>query len=215
MAASRMTSWGQIRGLRQMRASRLELPPVPRDQLPQVRAVDRSRSPHRYRARDGAGAACARLAAALMPRLRVAFGWVRTGRCNSGCIRPSSRWRCRFSCSRFGSLLVAIQVAGGQLTPRIIATTLLRNNVVRYSVGLFVFTLVFAVAGAQPAGGASVHELVAAGHRDSRRRVHRRLPVPDRLRGAPAATGRPLSPHVGDEGVAMINVRLSRSGDAR
>jgi len=45
----------------------------------------------------------------------------------------------------FGSLLVAIQIAGGQLTPRIIATTLLRDNVVRYSVGLFVFTLVFAV----------------------------------------------------------------------
>lgn len=45
----------------------------------------------------------------------------------------------------FGSLLVAIQVASGQLTPRIIATTLLRDNVVRYSVGLFVFTLVFAV----------------------------------------------------------------------
>src|SRR5512141_1731963 len=46
----------------------------------------------------------------------------------------------------FGSLLVAIQVAGGQLTPRIIATILLRDNVVRYSVGLFVFTLVFAVS---------------------------------------------------------------------
>jgi uncharacterized membrane protein len=45
----------------------------------------------------------------------------------------------------FGSLLVAIQVAGGQLTPRIIATTLLRDNVVRYSVGLFVFTLVLTV----------------------------------------------------------------------
>ena len=45
----------------------------------------------------------------------------------------------------FSSLLVAIQVAGGQLTPRIIATTLLRDNVVRYSVGLFVFTLLFAV----------------------------------------------------------------------
>src|SRR4029450_3687443 len=45
----------------------------------------------------------------------------------------------------FGSLLVAIQVASGQLTPRIIATTLLRDPVVRYSVGLFVFTLVFAV----------------------------------------------------------------------
>ncbi len=45
----------------------------------------------------------------------------------------------------FGSLLVAIQIAGGQLTPRIIATTLLRDNVVRSSVGLFVFTLIFAV----------------------------------------------------------------------
>jgi uncharacterized membrane protein len=45
----------------------------------------------------------------------------------------------------FGSLLVAIQIAGGQLTPRIIATTLLRDNVVRYSVGLFVFALVFSV----------------------------------------------------------------------
>jgi uncharacterized membrane protein len=45
----------------------------------------------------------------------------------------------------FGSLLVAIQVAGGQLTPRIIATTLLRDNVVRYSVGLFMFALVFAI----------------------------------------------------------------------
>ncbi|HMK66197.1 MAG TPA: DUF2254 family protein, partial [Thermodesulfobacteriota bacterium] len=46
----------------------------------------------------------------------------------------------------FGSLLVAIQVASGQLTPRIIATTLLRDKVVRYSVGLFVLTLTFAVS---------------------------------------------------------------------
>jgi uncharacterized membrane protein len=60
----------------------------------------------------------------------------------------------------FGSLLVAIQVASGQLTPRIIATILLRNNVVRYSVGLFVFTLVFAVQ-ALNRQEASVHELVA------------------------------------------------------
>src|SRR5688572_17931941 len=45
----------------------------------------------------------------------------------------------------FGSLLVAIQIAGGQLTPRIIATTLLRDNVVRYTVGLFVFSLIFSV----------------------------------------------------------------------
>ena len=46
----------------------------------------------------------------------------------------------------FGSLLVAIQVASGQLTPRVIATTLLRDNVVRYTVGLFVFTLLFAIS---------------------------------------------------------------------
>jgi uncharacterized membrane protein len=59
----------------------------------------------------------------------------------------------------FGSLLVAIQVASGQLTPRIIATTLLRDNVVRYSVGLFVFTLVFAVSAINRLEE-SVHELV-------------------------------------------------------
>jgi uncharacterized membrane protein len=46
----------------------------------------------------------------------------------------------------FGSLLVAIQVASGQLTPRIIATTLLRNKVVKYTVGLFIFTLLFGVS---------------------------------------------------------------------
>lgn len=45
----------------------------------------------------------------------------------------------------FGSMLVAIQVASGQLSPRIIATTLLRDNVIRGSVGLFVFTMLFAV----------------------------------------------------------------------
>ncbi|TMJ04545.1 MAG: DUF2254 domain-containing protein [Alphaproteobacteria bacterium] len=46
----------------------------------------------------------------------------------------------------FGSLLVAIQVASGQLTSRIIATTLLRNDVVRYTVGLLVLTMVFALS---------------------------------------------------------------------
>lgn len=60
----------------------------------------------------------------------------------------------------FGSLLVAIQVASGQLTPRIIATILLRNDVVRYSVGLFVFTLVFAVM-ALNRHDATVSQLVA------------------------------------------------------
>jgi len=45
----------------------------------------------------------------------------------------------------FGSLLVAIQVAGGQYTPRVIATTLLRDNAIRFIVGYFVFTLLFAI----------------------------------------------------------------------
>ncbi|WP_321896321.1 DUF2254 domain-containing protein [Paraburkholderia heleia] len=43
----------------------------------------------------------------------------------------------------FSSLLVAIQIAGGQYTPRIIATTLLRNNVIRWVVGLFVFSMLW------------------------------------------------------------------------
>ena len=46
----------------------------------------------------------------------------------------------------FGSMLVAIQIASGQLTPRIIATTLLRDNVIRFTVGLFIFSLLFAIA---------------------------------------------------------------------
>lgn len=45
----------------------------------------------------------------------------------------------------FGSMLVAIQVASGQLTPRIIATALLRDNAIRWIVGLFIFSMLFAV----------------------------------------------------------------------
>jgi uncharacterized membrane protein len=43
----------------------------------------------------------------------------------------------------FSSLLVAIQVASAQLSPRIIATTLLRDNTIRRVVALFVLTLGF------------------------------------------------------------------------
>ena len=45
----------------------------------------------------------------------------------------------------FGSMLVALQVASAQMTPRIIATTLLRDNMIRFTVGLFVFTMLLAV----------------------------------------------------------------------
>ena len=88
----------------------------------------------------------------------------------------------------FGSLLVAIQIAGGQLTPRIIATTLLRDNVVRYSVGLFVFTLIFAIMALNRLDK-TVYEivsLVAAAAGDS---LHGDVPLSHRLRGAPAAAG--------------------------
>jgi uncharacterized membrane protein len=58
----------------------------------------------------------------------------------------------------FGSMLVAIQVASAQLTPRIIATTLLQDRVVKYTVGLFFFTLLFAL-GVQNRLGESVRDL--------------------------------------------------------
>jgi len=58
----------------------------------------------------------------------------------------------------FGSLLIAIQVAGGQYTPRIIATTLLRDNAIRFTVGYFVFTLLFTVRTLTRMGGEIVHQ---------------------------------------------------------
>ena len=60
----------------------------------------------------------------------------------------------------FASLLVAIQIAGGQLTPRIIATTLLRDDLVRYTVGLFLFTLLFALRAQDQMAGGGVHQAV-------------------------------------------------------
>jgi uncharacterized membrane protein len=58
----------------------------------------------------------------------------------------------------FGSLLVAIQVAGGQYTPRIIATTLLRDNEIRFTVGYFVFTMSFTLRVLSRMGGEMVHQ---------------------------------------------------------
>ncbi len=58
----------------------------------------------------------------------------------------------------FGSLLIAIQVASGTLTPRIIATTLLQNWVIRYTVGLFMFTWLLAI-GVQNRIDQKVYEL--------------------------------------------------------
>ena len=54
---------------------------------------------------------------------------------------------------------MAIQVASSQLTPRIIDTMLLRNDVVKYTVGLFIFTSMFAIS-AQNQMEKDVHQLV-------------------------------------------------------
>jgi len=45
----------------------------------------------------------------------------------------------------FSSLLVAVQIASAQLTPRIIATVLLRDNTIRIIAGLFVLSFVFSL----------------------------------------------------------------------
>jgi uncharacterized membrane protein len=60
----------------------------------------------------------------------------------------------------FGSLLVAVQVASAQLTPRIIATTLLSDRTIKYCVGLFIFTLLFSIS-TQNRVGADVQQLPA------------------------------------------------------
>ena len=87
----------------------------------------------------------------------------------------------------FGSLLVAIQVASAQLSPRIIATTLLRDNTIRLVVALFVLTLGFGL-GTLVRSQAHVQYLLLS-VRCPGRHLERRLHLPDRLRGAAAAAG--------------------------
>ncbi len=60
----------------------------------------------------------------------------------------------------FGSLLVAVQVASAQLTPRIIATTLLSDRTIKYCVALFIFTILFCIS-SQNRIGANVPQFPA------------------------------------------------------
>ena len=92
----------------------------------------------------------------------ASLGWTLLGFATSGAqatLQAIVTATLSFVVFTFGSLLVAIQVAGGQLTSRIIATTLLRDNVVKYTVGLFIFTLLFALS-AQDRVDTKVHQLV-------------------------------------------------------
>lgn len=60
----------------------------------------------------------------------------------------------------FGSLLIAIQIASGQMTPRIIGSILLRAKVPKYTVALYVFTLIMSLSALNLMDN-SVHQLVA------------------------------------------------------
>lgn len=71
--------------------------------------------------------------------------WPLTPEATSAALQTIITLSLSFLVFTFGSILVAIQVASGQLTPRIIATALLRDNVIRLTAGLFVFTLLFAI----------------------------------------------------------------------
>jgi uncharacterized membrane protein len=87
------------------------------------------------------------IAIRVLPRIDAWLGWTFFGWAVHGAevaLQTIITLTLSFMVFTFGSLLVAIQVASGQMTPRIIATTLLRDNVIRYSVGLFVFSLLFA-----------------------------------------------------------------------
>jgi uncharacterized membrane protein len=91
------------------------------------------------------------IAVRLLHRLDIWLGWNLLGLDTSGAktlLEAFVSATLAFVVFTFGSLLVAIQVASAQMTPRIIATTLLRDQVVKYTVGLLIFTLMFAL-GAQ------------------------------------------------------------------
>ena len=102
------------------------------------------------------------VASSLLHRLDAGLGWTLLGFGVSGVqafLQAIVSATVSFVVFTFGSMLVAIQVASAQMTPRIIATTLLRNNVVKYAVGLFIFTLMFALS-AQNRMESDVHQLV-------------------------------------------------------
>jgi uncharacterized membrane protein len=102
------------------------------------------------------------IAARLLHRFDIWFGWGLLGFEKDGAktlLEAFVSATIAFVVFTFGSLLVAIQVASAQLTPRIIATTLLRNDVVKYTVALLIFTLMFAL-GAQNKLDEEVPQLV-------------------------------------------------------
>jgi len=102
------------------------------------------------------------VAARLLHRLDAWLGWTVLGVTLQGAqttLEAIVAATLSFIVFTFGSMLVAIQVASAQMTPRVIATTLLRQDVVKYTVALFIFTLLFALS-AQNRMDKDVHQLV-------------------------------------------------------
>jgi len=93
------------------------------------------------------------LASMLLSRIMIGFkidpggipGFIFTGEHANSALDIGVTLQLTFLGFSFGSMLVAIQVASASLTPRVIATMLLRDNVIRSVVGLFVFGLLLAV----------------------------------------------------------------------
>lgn len=72
-------------------------------------------------------------------------GFISSGEGAKSALDISITLQISFLVFTFGSLLVAVQVATGQMTPRIIVAALLRDNVIRGIVGLFCFGMLLAI----------------------------------------------------------------------
>jgi uncharacterized membrane protein len=79
----------------------------------------------------------------LEDRLQWSWGWTLTVSNVDSTLDVFIAGILSFIVFTFASLLVAIQVASAQLTPRVIATTLLRDGTIRLVVALFVLTFAF------------------------------------------------------------------------
>jgi uncharacterized membrane protein len=170
------------------------------------------------------------VATRLVHQLDLQLGWNLLGLGASGAravLDATVTMTLSFLVFTFGSLLVAIQVAGGQLTPRIIATMLLRDNVVRYTVGLFVFAMMFAISALNRietqvnqlvlllAGGLAVTSMAAFLYLiDYAARLLRPISILTRIadRGLTVIEQLYPAPALADDGLPAANPRLGAPG---
>src|SRR5262249_22320073 len=101
--------------------------------------------------------------------IRIVFGlqerlewipWLGTPAGAAGALNTVETLTISFIVFTFGSILIAIQVGHGPSSPRILSTALLRNNVIRLTVGLFTFTMLFASGTGARIGTTASHPAV-------------------------------------------------------